>query len=96
MHYLSDMKEAARRQAERQKLPTGQQWHLVVWFLYQRFPQPWVADNHLLLDLNRFSGSQNTDNGPYSSSSQGLLMPLQQHSTAVVRRALKALVDVLH
>lgn len=33
MHYLSGRKAAARRQAEKQALPTGQQRHLVVWGL---------------------------------------------------------------
>lgn len=94
MRYLSGMKEAARRQAERQALPTGQQWHLVGFCTSishtTENKQPLVAE------LNRFPGGQNTDDRPNSTSSQCLLMPLQQHSTAVVRGALKAFVDVLH
>lgn len=35
-------------------------------------PPPRMADSCSLLELNRFPGSQNTDNGPHSSCSQGL------------------------
>jgi len=72
MHYLTGMKEVARRQAERQALPMGQQWHLVGGVSHRRFPTPRMAGNRSLPDLNRLPGGQNADNGPHSSSSQGL------------------------
>lgn len=36
------------------------------------FPTPWRANSHSLLELNRLPGSQNTDDRPYSTSSQRL------------------------
>lgn len=76
VYFVIDMKEEARRQAERQMLPPGQQWHLVVLVIVPAFCTP-TAGSHWLLNLNRFSGSQDTDNGPYTSSSESLFMPLQ-------------------
>lgn len=62
------------------------------WFLFvPAFPMPQTADNHSLLDLNRFPGSQNADNGPYSSSSQGLRRETRQLTTGQGSYGLKQL-----
>lgn len=52
-----------------------------------------------LLDVgpsHRLPGSQDSNYRSHSSYSQSLFVPLQQHSTAVIRRFLEASVYVFH
>lgn len=46
-------------------------------------PPPWMADSCSLLESNRFPGSQNADNGPHSSRSQGLRREKRQFQVKV-------------
>lgn len=68
-------KETRRQSWEKQMLPKGQRWHLVVLVFVPATPTPW--ERSVPAGLHGFPCSQDSNNGPHSSSSKCLFMPLQ-------------------